>query len=59
MQTFSHPADKEITLQYQVEQFWEMRPSRFSLSLPSLEDKRALAILEGGTVKDQGHYKTA
>ncbi len=55
-------SDKEITLQHQIERFWEIDsyatkqvPSDSTLSV---EDKRALAILESSTVKEEGHYKT-
>ena len=56
-------SDKEITLQHQVERFWEIdsyaTKQVLSESTLSVEDKRALAILESGTVKEEGHYKTA
>ena len=56
-------SDKEITLQHQIERFWEIdsyaTKQVLSESTLSVEDKRALAILESSTVKEEGHYKTA
>ena len=56
-------SDKEITLLYQIEQFWEIdsyaTKQVLSESTLSVEDKRVLAILESSTVKEEGHYKTA
>ena len=52
-----------ITLQHQIERFWEIDSYAtnqvLSGSTLSVEDKRALAILESSTVKEEGHYKTA
>ena len=56
-------SDKEITLQHQIERFWEIdsyaTEQVLSESTLSVEDRRALAILESSTVKEEGHYKTA
>ena len=56
-------SDKESTLQHQIERFWEIDSYASKQVLPestlSVEDKRALAILESSTVKEEGHYKTA
>ena len=55
-------SDKEITLQHQIERFWEIDSyaTKQVLSEPTLsvEDKRALTILESSTVKEGDHYKT-
>ena len=55
-------SDKESTLQHQIERFWEI-DSFASKQVPestlSVKDKRALAILESSTVKEEGHYRTA
>ena len=55
-------SDKEITLQHQIERFWEIdsyaNKQVLSESTLSVEDKRALTILERCTVKEGGHYKT-
>lgn len=52
-------SDKEITLQHQIERFWEIdsfaTKQVLSESTSSVEDKRALAILESSTVKEEGH----
>ena len=56
-------SDKEITLQHQIERFWEIdsyaTEQVLSESTLSVEDRRALAILESSTVKEEGHFKTA
>lgn len=56
-------SDRETTLQYQIERFWEIDSYAtkrvLSESTLSVEDKQALAILESNTVKEEGHYKTA
>ena len=56
-------SDKKITLQHQIERLWEIdsfaTKQVLSESTLSVEDKRALAILESSTVKEEGHYKTA
>ena len=55
-------SDKEITLQHQIERFWEIdsyaTKQVLSESTLSVQDKRALTILESSTVKEGGHYKT-
>lgn len=55
-------SDKEITLQHQIQRFWEIdsyaTKQVLSESTLSVEDKRALAILESSTVKEEGHHKT-
>ena len=55
--------DQEAQLQNQIQRFWEVdsyvtkqAPSEAGMSA---EDRRALSILEGSTVKEEGHYKTA
>ena len=53
---------ERLLLQQQIERFWEVDsyatkqdPSEATLSV---EDKRALAVLQSSTVKERGHYKT-
>ena len=55
--------DKETILQHQIERFWEIDSYGTKRALHesalSVDDKRALAIIENATVKEEGHYKTA
>ena len=55
--------DQETMLQHQIERFWEIDSYGTKRALHesalSVDDKRALAILESTTVKEEGHYKTA
>ena len=50
-------------LQHQIERFWEIdsygTKRALHESVLSVDDKRAPAILESTTVKEEGHYKTA
>lgn len=55
--------EQETMLQHQIERFWEIdsygtKQALYESAL-SVDDKRALAILENTTVKEEGHYKTA